>query len=87
LRLRKHSCPIRTGDILFDVAVNPGAGTLYAVVRDPRFSGFRYHTIALTQSTDGGQSVIGQRNACKRTISDEVTAGSGSSNCAGLPGD
>jgi hypothetical protein len=40
LRLRKHSCPIRTGDILFDVAVNRGDGTLYAVVQDARFSGF-----------------------------------------------
>jgi hypothetical protein len=52
----KHSCPIRTGDILFDAAVNRGDGTLYAVVQDARFSGFRYDTIALTQSTDGGQS-------------------------------
>jgi hypothetical protein len=56
LRLREHSCPIRTGDILFDVAVNPGDGTLYAVGLDARFSGFGYDTIALTQSTDGGQS-------------------------------
>jgi hypothetical protein len=38
------------------VAVNRGDGTLYAVVQDARFSGFRYDTIALTQSTDGGQS-------------------------------
>jgi hypothetical protein len=27
LRLRKYSCPIRTGDILFDVAVNRGDRT------------------------------------------------------------
>ena len=38
------------------MAVNRGDGTLYAVVQDARFSGFRYDTIALTQSTDGGQS-------------------------------
>jgi hypothetical protein len=37
------------------VAVNPGDGTLYAVVQDARLSGFGYDTIALTQSTDGGQ--------------------------------
>jgi hypothetical protein len=41
---------------LFDVAVNPGDGTLDAVVQDARLSGFGYDTIALTQSTDGGQS-------------------------------
>jgi hypothetical protein len=56
LRLRKYSCPIRTGDILFDVEVNRGDGTLYAVVRDARFSGLGYDTIALTRSTDGGHS-------------------------------
>ena len=38
------------------MAVNRGGGSLYAVVQDARFSGFRYDTIALTQSTDGGQS-------------------------------
>ncbi|MGH9153715.1 MAG: sialidase family protein [Acidimicrobiales bacterium] len=48
------SCPIRTGDVLFDVAVDGGDGTLYAVVQDARFSGFGYDTIALTRSTDGG---------------------------------
>jgi len=48
------ACPIRTGDILFDVAVNRDDGALYAVVQDARFSGFRYDTIALTRSTDGG---------------------------------
>jgi hypothetical protein len=65
LRLRKHSCPIRTGDILFDVAVNRGDGTLYAVGRDARFSGSRYDTIALTQSTDGGQS---WRGGCGHSV-------------------
>lgn len=48
------ACPIRTGDILFDVAVDRNDGTLYAVVQDARFSDFRYDTIALTRSTDGG---------------------------------
>ena len=50
------ACPIRTGDILFDVAVNRSNGNLYAVVQDARFSSFRYDTIAFTQSTDGGRS-------------------------------
>lgn len=50
------ACPIRTGDILFDVAVDRDDGALYAVVQDARFSGFAYDTIALTRSTDGGAS-------------------------------
>jgi hypothetical protein len=50
------ACPIRTGDILFDVAVNRTNGNLYAVWQDARFSGFRYDTIAFSQSTNGGQS-------------------------------
>ena len=50
------ACPIRTGDILFDVAVDRNDGTLYAVMQDARFSGFGYDTIALTRSTDGGTS-------------------------------
>lgn len=48
------ACPIRTGDLLFDVAVDRADGTLYAVMQDARFSGFGYDTIALTRSTDGG---------------------------------
>jgi hypothetical protein len=52
----KTFLPVSTGDILFDVAVNRGDGTLYAVVRDARFSGLGYDTIALTRSTDGGHS-------------------------------
>ena len=50
------ACPIRTGDILFDVAVNRDNGNLYAVWQDARFSGFRYDTIAFSQSTNGGRS-------------------------------
>ncbi len=50
------ACPIRTGDILFDVAVDRADGTLYAVVQDARPSGFSYDTIALTRSTDEGAS-------------------------------
>ena len=50
------ACPIRTGDLLFDVAVDHADGTLYAVMQDARLSGFRHDTIALTRSTDGGVS-------------------------------
>ncbi len=50
------ACPIRTGDLLFDVAGDRDDGTLYAVMQDARFSGFGYDTIALTRSTDGGAS-------------------------------
>jgi hypothetical protein len=48
------ACPIRTADILFDVAVHPGNGNLYAVWQDARFDGFTHDAIAFTQSTNGG---------------------------------
>ena len=48
------SVPVRAGDILFDVAVDPINGKLYAVWQDARFSGFEIDQIAFSQSTDGG---------------------------------
>jgi hypothetical protein len=50
---------IRTGDLLFDVAVDltpgsPGLGNVYAVWQDARFSGFARDEIAFAMSTDGG---------------------------------
>jgi hypothetical protein len=42
---------LRTGDILFDVAVSPG-GALYAVWQDSVFSGV--DQVLFTKSTDGG---------------------------------
>jgi len=48
------ACPIRTGDILFDVAVDRSNGTLYAVWQDARFGGVTHDDIALSRSTDGG---------------------------------
>jgi hypothetical protein len=48
------ACPIRTADILFDVAVNRTNGNLYAVSQDARPSGLRYDTIVFTQSLNGG---------------------------------
>jgi hypothetical protein len=48
--------PVRTGDVIPDVAVDPNNGNLYAVWQDARFSGGSHETVAFTQSTDGGQT-------------------------------
>jgi hypothetical protein len=54
------SCPIRSGDFIPDVAVDPRNGNLYAVWMDLRFDGGIFLTdhdnIAFTMSTDGGRS-------------------------------
>src|SRR5262245_24652283 len=52
---------IRTGDLLFDVAVDltatsPGVGNVYAVWQDARFSGFTRDEIAFAMSRDVGQT-------------------------------
>ncbi len=44
---------IRDADILFDVAVDPTGGALYAVWQDSRFSG-QFDEIAFAMSEDGG---------------------------------
>ena len=44
--------PVRTGDIIPDIAVDPTSGALYAVWQDARFSGV--DEVAFAQSTDGG---------------------------------
>ena len=44
--------PVRDASILFDVAVDPGNGNLYAVWQDIRFNGM--DQIAFSMSTDGG---------------------------------
>ncbi len=46
--------PIRDASILFDVAVDPASGTLYAVWQDARFSGFEIDQVAFSMSRDGG---------------------------------
>jgi hypothetical protein len=48
--------PVRTADVLFDVAVDPTNGNLYAVWQDGRFSGFNHDSVAFTMSTDGGRT-------------------------------
>jgi hypothetical protein len=50
------ACPVRTADLLFDVAVDPSNGNLYAVWQDARFDRFTHDSIAFTLSTNGGQS-------------------------------
>jgi hypothetical protein len=45
---------VRTGDVLFDVAVDPTNGNLYAVWQDARFTTPPIDQIAFSQSTDGG---------------------------------
>jgi len=44
--------PVRTGDIIPDIAVDPTSGALYAVWQDARFRGV--DEVAFAQSTDGG---------------------------------
>ena len=52
------ACPIRAGDLIPDVAVDPVNGNMYAVWMDARFDGglfaLDHDGIALTRSTDGG---------------------------------
>ena len=47
--------PVRTGDIVPDVAVD-GAGTLYVVWQDARFNGGGASAVALSESRDGGRT-------------------------------
>jgi hypothetical protein len=46
--------PVRSGEPVFSVAVDPKNGNLYAAWADGRFSGFTHDDIALSMSTDGG---------------------------------
>jgi len=46
--------PVRSADLLFDVAVDPAKGTLYAVWEDARFSNLANGSVAFSISTDGG---------------------------------
>jgi hypothetical protein len=46
--------PLRTGEIIADVTVDPHNGNLYMVWADARFSNFKHNDIAFSMSTDGG---------------------------------
>ena len=50
--------PVRTGDVIPEIAVDPRKGTsnLYVVWQDARFSGFKHSDIAFSMSTDGGST-------------------------------
>jgi len=48
--------PVRTGDIIPEPAIDPATGQLYVVWQDSRFNGGQYDEIALSTSTDGGQT-------------------------------
>ena len=54
------ACPIRSGDLIPDVAVDPDNGNLYAVWMDARFDGgvslVDHDNIAFSMSTDGGRT-------------------------------
>jgi len=54
------SCPIRSGDFIPDIAVDPNNGNIYAVWMDLRFDGgvalVDHDNIAFTMSTDGGHT-------------------------------
>jgi hypothetical protein len=51
--------PVRTGDIIPDIAVDPNSGQLYAVWQDKRFDDGQHDSIALSTSTDGGLTWTG----------------------------
>lgn len=46
--------PVRDASILFDAAVDPEDGKLYAVWQDARFSGMEIEQVAFSMSSDGG---------------------------------
>jgi Neuraminidase (sialidase) len=46
--------PVRTGNVIPEVAVDSNSGSLYAVWQDGRFSSFSNDHIAFSMSTDGG---------------------------------
>jgi len=50
--------PVRTGDIIPEIAVDPrkGKSNLYVVWQDARFSGLKHADIAFSMSTDGGST-------------------------------
>jgi hypothetical protein len=48
--------PVRDAAFLFDVAVDPRRGWVYAVWQDPRFSDGAFDEVAFAMSRDGGQS-------------------------------
>jgi hypothetical protein len=52
----KNGVPLRTGDVIPNIAVDRETGTIYVVWQDARFSGLLREGIAMSKSTDGGFS-------------------------------
>jgi len=52
----KTGAPVRTGEILPSVAVDPHSGAIYVVWQDARFSGQARDGIAFSRSLDGGMT-------------------------------
>lgn len=48
--------PVRTGDIIPEIAVDPSSGAVYVVWQDARFGGGQFDSIAFSQSLDGGST-------------------------------
>jgi hypothetical protein len=48
--------PLRTGDVIPDIAVDPESGKVYVVWQDGRFSNFAHDDIALSLSSDEGRT-------------------------------
>jgi hypothetical protein len=47
---------VRTGDIIPEPAIDPATGQLYVVWQDSRFNGGHFDEVAISTSTDGGQT-------------------------------
>jgi len=52
----KNGVPLRTGDVIPNIAVDRETGTIYVVWQDARFSGLLREGIAMSKSIDGGFS-------------------------------
>ncbi|MCZ6670074.1 MAG: sialidase family protein [Acidobacteria bacterium] len=51
-----NQIPVRSGTFIFDIAVDPGNGTLYAVWQEGSLSQFQRPEIAFLMSANGGQT-------------------------------
>lgn len=70
----KTNEPLRTGDILPDIAVDPESGALYVVWQDARFSGGKRDGIALSRSDNGGRTWSTPRQINQATNTQAFTA-------------